>query len=200
MVSLPWVVYNGISNFSLLTCCAVDDSECWLAKHCHFSSNLVVQLSLCQKLPFSAKEFFVRELTSLARWLRENERGDVLECVKTVASHASLELKDKIFSEILDLLKRFARTEAIPSEVSQLLFLISRVPISGDRRVKVLQISKKTEEGLLKGVRILTSFLPLLLTSLKTIKFCVNSFMSNNVGIVVRRPRLNLYASLLLPA
>ena len=157
---LQWISQQRFSEkikneiICLLTCCG-DDSEGWFTRHWEFSVNVIVQLSLCQKLSLSTKKVVVSELNSLAKFFNKNERWNFQECVRHAASNPTLELKEEDIFELLGFIKRFAEKGAIPSDALQLLLLLSRVPISGDRKMKVLQMSKKSDEGLLNGARIL---------------------------------------------
>ena len=140
----------------LFMCCA-DGAR--LGHNWHFSINVIKQLSLCQQLPFSTKKVVLHELTNFAKHFKEAEKRVFEEIVKGVTTNQHLELKDEILSEMFGFVKRFVDKErpmkTIPSDALQLLSLVSKVPISGDRKVKVLQKSKKSGKGLLSGIRIL---------------------------------------------
>ena len=140
----------------LLMCCTDGGS---LGHNWGFAIDIIKQLNLCQQLPFSTKKVVLRDLTSFAKLFKDQEKSVFRECVENVASNHTLELKDEIFFEILDFVKRFADKErpkkTIPSNVLKLLSLVSQIPISGDRRVKLLQMSKKSGKGLENSIRIL---------------------------------------------
>ena len=140
----------------LLMCCT--DGEC-LGHNWEFSINVIKQLSLCQQLPFSTKKVILRELTNFGKLFKKPEQRVFQEIVKGVTTNQHLELKDEILSEIFGFIERFVDKDrpmkTIPSDTLQLLSLVSKVPISGDRKVKVLQKSKKSGKGLLSGIRIL---------------------------------------------
>ena len=141
---------------SLLLCCTDGGS---LVQNWNFSINVTKQLSLCQELSFSTKKVVLRDFTRFAKLFKEQEKMVFRECVENVASNQTLELKDEIFSEILKFVNRFADKErpmkTIPSNVLQLLSLVSQIPVSGDRRVKLMQMSKESGKGLENGLRIL---------------------------------------------
>ena len=140
----------------LLMCCA--DGDC-LSLNWEFSINIIKQLSLCQQLPFSSTRDLLREVNYLAKQFKDREKRVFQEFVAGVASNESLDLRDEILSEILGFVKRFVDKDrpmkTIPSNVLQLLSLVSATPISGDRRVRILQKSKESSKGLLSSIRIL---------------------------------------------
>ena len=159
---LEWISQQNLTEeirkemIWLLMCCA--DGYC-LSLNWKFSINVIKQLSLCQQLPFSTKRGLLREVNYLAKQFKEQEKRVLHEFVAGVASNESLALKDEILSEILGFVKRFVDKDrpmkTIPSNVLQLLSLVSATPISGDRRVKILQKSKESSIGLLSSIRIL---------------------------------------------
>ena len=159
---LEWISQQNLTEeirnemIGLFMSCA--DGEC--AVHSwEFSINVIKQLSLCKQLPFSSKKGLLREVNYLAKQFKEQEKRVFQEFVEGVASNESLDLKDEILSEILGFLKRFVDKDrpmrTIPSNVLQLFSLVSATPISGDRRVKILQKSKESSKGLLSSIRIL---------------------------------------------
>ena len=159
---LEWISQQSLSEetrnemIGLLKCC-IDGGR--LGHNWEFSINAIKQLSLCHLLPFSEKQGLLQELNYLAKQFKEQEKMVFQEFVEGVASNGSLDLKDEIVSEILGFVKRFIDKyrpmRTIPSNVLQLLSLVSATPISGDRRVKLLQKSKESSKGLLNSIRIL---------------------------------------------
>ena len=159
---LEWISQQNLTEeirnemIWLFMSCA--DGEC-VVHSWEFSINVIKQLSLCKQLPFSSKKGLLREVNYLAKQFKEQEKRVFQEFVEGVASNESLDLKDEILSEILGFVKRFVDKDrpmrTIPSNVLQLLSLVSATPISGDRRVKILQKSKESSKGLLSSIRIL---------------------------------------------
>lgn len=121
-----------------------------------FSVYVIKQLSLGQHKNFIIKKELIRNFIGLAKLFKEREVKNVFqEVVKGLASDQNLKLKDEIFSEILYLVRRCSIAKTIPPDTLQLFSLVSSCPLSGDRRVKVLQRSKKSGKGLSCGLQIL---------------------------------------------
>ena len=121
-------------------------------------TGVIRSLALCPWLQFSTKKYAVRELNNLAPFFKEQEKKYLKEFVERVLSNETLAFIDELFLEFLPFIQRFVdkqRPKTIPVDVLQLLSLLSRVSISGERRVKVVQMSKKSGKCLLNGVRIL---------------------------------------------
>lgn len=137
----------------LLTSCINKASpwyNCW-----EFSIDMIKQVSLCQQMRLSVKKTVIHTFTRLAKLFREQGRNLFRKIVEGLVSDQNLKLQDEIFSEIFHFIKRCSEMNTIPSRIQELLLLVSRCSISGDRRVKVLQRSKKTGDGLLCSVKIL---------------------------------------------
>ncbi|XP_068683905.1 uncharacterized protein [Montipora foliosa] len=117
-----------------------------------FSINVIKQLTLCENLSFKSKEILLRELNNLAKQFKGQEERNVFQEIIGGVREIS-HCIDELLSEILDFLKRFVNTDipmkTIPHEVLQLLSLVLKTSISGDRRLKVLQKSKESRKGLL---------------------------------------------------
>lgn len=121
-----------------------------------FSVYVIKQLSLGQHKNFIIKKELIRNFIGLAKLFKEREVKNVFrEVVKGLASDQNLELRDEIFSEILYLVRRCSSAKTIPQDTLQLFSLVSTCPLSGDRRVRVLQRSKETGKGLSCGLQIL---------------------------------------------
>ena len=159
---LEWIFQQSLTEekrnemIGLLKCC-IDGGR--LGYNWEFSINVIKQLSLCQQFPFSSKRGLLREVNYLAKQFKEQEKRVLQEIVEGVASNESLELKDEILSEILGFIKRFIDKDrprrTIHPDVLKLLSLVANCPISGDRKVKILQKSKESGTGLLSSIRIL---------------------------------------------
>ena len=134
----------------LLKCC-IDSGS--LGPNWEFSIHIIKQLSLCQQLPFSSTKSFLQDLNSLAKQFEEQDKRTFQDFVEKVTLNESLEFKDEILSETLDLIKRFFDKDR--TSVLQLLSWLSATDISGDRRVKLLQKSKESSKGLLNSIHIL---------------------------------------------
>ena len=121
-----------------------------------FSVFVIKQLSEGQRKNFIIKRELIRNFIGLAKLFKERKVKNVFrEVTKGLASDQNLELKDEIFSEILHLVRRCSSAKTIPPDTLRLFSLVSSCPLSGDRRVKVLQRSKETGKGLACGLQIL---------------------------------------------
>ena len=121
-------------------------------------TGVIRSLALCPRLQFSTKKHAVCELNNLAPFFKEQVKKDLKDFVEKVLSYDTLEFMDELFFEFLPFIQRFVdkqRPSTIPADVLKLLSLISRVSISGKRRVKVIHFSKESGKGLLIGLRIL---------------------------------------------
>lgn len=121
-------------------------------------TGVIRSLALCPRLRFSTKKYAVRKLNDFAPFFKEQEKEALKEFVEKVLSHENLQFVDDLLFEFLYFIQRFVdnqRPQTIPADVLQLLSLLSSVSISGERRVKVIQLSKESGKGLLSGLRIL---------------------------------------------
>ena len=119
-----------------------------------FTSEIMKSLSLCPQLSFNSKKRVMQELTYLEPSIKEEDQMVLKECIENLASNQTLEPMDEMVFEFLDFIQRFA-VHQMPEDVLELLTLLSRVSISSERRVKVMQLSKRSSEGLQNGLRIL---------------------------------------------
>ena len=156
------------------------------AKNGTFSENIIKKVTLNQEMPFRKKAVIVRDVTRLAQLLQGQANMDFEQFVENIISTHITEVDGEIFSEIfdcvkqfdddegpiktipmsnsLDILKRFVDVRGDmdgPMTVSQLLSLLSEIPISDDRISKVLQMAKKSEDGLVSGSRMVSVLYPL---------------------------------------
>ena len=121
-------------------------------------TGVIRSLALCPQLQFSTKKHAVRELNDLAPFFKEQEKKALKEFIEKVLSHGNLQFMDDLLVEFLSFIQRFVdkqRPQTIPADVLELLSLLSRFSISGERRVKVIQLSKESGKGLRSGLRIL---------------------------------------------
>lgn len=90
--------------------------------------------------------------------MQDKSKVDFQHCVENVISNQTQDHKDDILLAILDLVKRFddkkRPIKTIPLKLSQLLSLISQIPISVGRRLTLLQMAKESEEGTVNSRRI----------------------------------------------
>ena len=166
---LTWVSQQIFSEVNknemirLLLCCT-DGGV--LRNNWNFSIKVIKQLALSEELPFRKKKIIAHDVTRFSKLLQGPSKGDFQNCVENVFSNQTVDhKKGDIFWEILDFVKRFDDKErpikTIPVNVSLLLSMISQIPISGDRRLKLLQMAKESEEGLVNSTQI-SSFLQLI--------------------------------------
>lgn len=121
-------------------------------------TGVIRSLALCPRLRFSTKKYAVRKLNDFAPFFKEQEKEALKEFVEKVLSHENLQFMDDLLFEFLYFIQRFVdkqRPQTNPADVLELLSLLSSVLISGERRVKVIQLSKESGKGLLSGLRIL---------------------------------------------
>ena len=121
-------------------------------------TGVIRSVALCPRLQFSTKKHAVHELNNLAPFLKEQAKQELQQFFENVLSNETLEFMDELFFEFLPFIQRFVdkqRPKTIPADVLKLLSLLSRVSISGERRVKVIKLSKESGKGLLSGLRIL---------------------------------------------
>ena len=158
---LTWISQQSFSEetknemISLLLCCT--DGRA-LADDWNFAISVIKQLALSQELPFSKKKLIAHDITRFAKLLQDKSKVDFQHCVENVISNQTPDHKDDILLAILDLVKRFddkkRPIKTIPRKLSQLLSLISQIPISVDRRLTLLQMAKESEEGTVNSRRI----------------------------------------------
>ena len=147
-----------------------------------FETRVIKTLSLCPGLPFNTKKRVFIEITNLATFFKDSERRYFMEFIAELTSNQTLELMDEILLEFLDFIKRFVdrqRPRNIPVDILTNLSSLSSVSVSGARKMKVMQLLKKSGKGLLSGSRILT--------------------LINNHQCVLKE-RTNEYFDVLLPA
>ena len=151
------------------------------AKNGTFSENIIKRLSLNQEMPFRKKALIVRDVTRFAQLLQGQAKMDFEQCVENMISGHTIDVYgEKIFSEIFDFVKRFGDEKGPMNTTplneildfvnddedrlikahrmnnSQLLSLLSKIPISNDRRLKLLQMTKESEDVLLNVRRMLS--------------------------------------------
>ena len=121
-------------------------------------TGVIRSLALCPRLRFSTKKYAVCKLNDFTPFFKEQEKEALKEFVVNLLSHENLQFMDDLLFEFLHFIQRFVdkqRPQTIPADVLELLSLLSRVSISGERRVKVIQLSKESAKGLQSGLRIL---------------------------------------------
>ena len=161
----------------LLMCCTDGGS---LPKNGTFSENIIKTLTLHQEMPLRKKAVIVSDVTRLAQILQGQAQMDFEQCVENIISDHSKEVDGEIFGEMFDFVKRFGDKKgpmnttsskkifdfvnddeerlikAHPMNNSRLLSRLSKIPISNDRRLKLLQMTKESEDGLMNVRRMLS--------------------------------------------
>lgn len=143
------------SEMTGLVMCSTDSA---VGHNWVIDTGVIRSLALCPRLQFSTKKHAVRELNDLVPFFMEQEKKGLKEFVEKILSNETLEFMDELFFEFLPFIQRFVdrqRPSTVPADVLKLLSLLSKVSISGKRRVKVIQMSKESGKGLLSGLRIL---------------------------------------------
>ena len=127
-----------------------------------FLVAVIRQLSLCPsaKLTLEFKKFVLCELDDLAKHFKRDKERDVFQKIFEILSSSQVyECTQELMSEILSYLKRFFDKDrpmkTIEAPVLRLLFLLSTVPISDDRRLKVLKRAKASRSGLFSSTLML---------------------------------------------
>ena len=127
-----------------------------------FLIAVIKQLSVCPsaKLTLEFKKFVLCELNDLAKHFKgDKERGVFQKILEILSSRQVYECTKELLSEILGYLKRFINKngpkKTILHPVLGLLSLISTVPISDDRKLKVLKRAKASGSGLFSSTLML---------------------------------------------
>ncbi|XP_044162741.1 uncharacterized protein LOC114962859 [Acropora millepora] len=127
-----------------------------------FLIAVIKQLSLCPsaKLTLEFKKFVLRELNDLAKHFKGDKEREVFQEILGILSSSQVyECTQELLSEILSYLKRFIKKDGpkktIVHPVLRLLYLISTVPISDDRKLKVLKRAKASGSGLFSSTLML---------------------------------------------
>ena len=130
-------------------------SELESRRNIKFLIAVIKQLSLCPsaKLTLEFKKFVLCELDDLAKHFKGDKERDVFQKILEILSSSQVyECTQELLSEILSYLKRFFDKDrpmkTIEDPVLRLLSLLSTVPISDDRKLKVLKRAKASRSGL----------------------------------------------------
>ena len=156
---LEWIAQQSCTEemkeemIFLLISCILDKTSS--LQNCQFSIDVIKQTSLGQHIRFSIKKELIVNTIRLAKLFKGQEKSVFRDVVESITSDQNLELKDEIVTEIHHFVERCSVMRTIPPEILQLLSLVSSCPLSGDRRVKLLQRAKKTGKGLSCGLQIL---------------------------------------------
>ncbi|XP_044163431.1 uncharacterized protein LOC122947890 [Acropora millepora] len=145
---------------ALLVCCR------FLIRDAKFLTEVIKQLGPCTKLTLEFKKFVLCELDDLAKHFKGDKERDVFQKILGILSSSRVyECTQELLFEIFTYLKRFFDKDrpmkTIPHPVLRLLSLISTVPISDDRRLKVIQRAKASGSGLSSStlmLELMTSF------------------------------------------
>ena len=142
---------------TLLVQCSSSGS---LIQNVEFFIEVIKPLCLCTQLTLEFKKDVLDELGYLAKRFKGNEERNVFQGIFRIPWWSSrFECTQGLLSEILSYLKRFVDKDrpmkTIPRTPLDLVSLISRVPISDDRRLKVLQRAKTSSTGLSSSIHML---------------------------------------------
>ena len=131
-------------------------------RNAKFLIAVIKQLSLCPsaKLTLEFKKFVLCELDDLAKHFKGDKERDVFQEILGILSSSQVyQCTQELLSEILTYLKRFIYKDrpmkTIVHSVLRLLSLISTVPISDDRKLKVLKRAKASGSGLFSSALML---------------------------------------------
>ena len=125
-----------------------------------FDIGVIKTLSMCPCLPSSTKKHVCNELTNLAPFVSDSDRMYLIKFIGEVTSSQSLDSMDEILLEFLDFIKRYVdrqRTKNyIPVHILTQLSSLSKLPLSGARKKKLMQMLTKSGKGNLSGTSILS--------------------------------------------
>ncbi|XP_068731326.1 uncharacterized protein [Montipora capricornis] len=142
---------------TLLVQCSSSGS---LIRNVEFFIKVIKPLCLCTQLTLEVKKDVLDELSYLAKWFKGNEERNVFRGIFIIPWWSCrFECTQGLLSEILSYLNRIFDKDkpmkTIPRSVLRVLSLISTVPISDDRKLKVLRRAKTSSTGLSSSIHML---------------------------------------------
>ena len=131
-----------------------------LIRNVEFFIEVIKSLCFCTQLTLEFKKVVLHELGDLAKRFKENEERSVFQGILGIPWWSCrFQCTQELLSGILSYLKRFVDKDrpmtTIPRTALDLVSLISRAPISDDRRLKVLQKAKTSSTGLSSSIHML---------------------------------------------
>ena len=126
--------------------------------HMDFDIAVIKTLSLCSCLPFRTKKRVCNELTNLASFVTDSERKSLIKFVEKLTSSRCRESMDEILFQFTDFIKRYVdgqRAIKIPPHILAQFSSLARISLSGARKMKVMQLLKKSGTGFVSGTCIL---------------------------------------------
>ncbi|XP_068683616.1 uncharacterized protein [Montipora foliosa] len=138
--------------FTLLVQCSSSGSS---IRNVEFFIAVIKPLCLCTQFTLEFKKVVLHELGDLAKRFKLDEERRVFQEIFHIPSGSRrFECAQELLTEILNYLKGFVDKD-IPHTALNLVSLISRVPISDDRRLKVLHKAKTSSSALSSSIHML---------------------------------------------
>ena len=121
-------------------------------------THVIQQLSLCENIPFGTKKLIIRKVTSSVN-LFDLDLNDRI--ISNIFKNISLDpyFRIQIYRGMIDVIEsgvgKRVFLHGVLEPVRDLFHLVTTVPISGDRRVKILLKAKESDNCLLNSIQIL---------------------------------------------
>ena len=131
----------------------------WFVSNWNIAIDVIQQLSLCENIPFGTKKLIICSLTCSADLFDLDLKNRI---ISNIFENSSLDpsFRIKIYQAMIEVIessvgKRVSILPGILEPVRVLFHLVTTVPISGDRRVKILLKAKESDKCLLNSIQIL---------------------------------------------
>ena len=118
----------------------------------------IQQLSLCENIPFDTKKRIIRKVTRSVNLFDSDLTNRIINDIfKNISLDPSFRIQ--IYREMIKVIEsgvgKGVSLHGVLEPVRVLLHLVTTVPISGDRRVKILLKAKESDNCLLNSIQIL---------------------------------------------
>ena len=135
------------------------ETGCVISSHnCGIPILFIQQLSLCENIPFGTKKRIIRKVTKSINLF---ESDLTYRIINNILKNISLDpsFRIQIYREMIKVIEsgvgKRVFLHGVVEPVSALFYLVTTVPISGDRRVKILRKAKESDICLLNSIQIL---------------------------------------------
>ena len=135
------------------------ETECFTSFHdWGIPTAVIQQLSLCENIPFGTKERIIRKVTRSVNLFDSDLTYRIINDIfKNISLDPSFRIQ--IYREMIKVIEsgigKGVFLHGVLEPVRVLFHLVTTVPISGDRRVKILQKAKESDNCLLNSIEIL---------------------------------------------